>query len=67
MCHCFMAVAPPRPANGLLSLLALKLLNKERLSPIHDFNFEEATGLFARPCLIRGSERLFASPMPQLG
>lgn len=36
------------PAHGaLLSLLALKLLDKERRSHISDFNFEEATGLFA--------------------
>lgn len=36
------------PANSaLLSLLALKLLDKERRSHINDFNFEEALGLFA--------------------
>jgi len=36
------------PAHcGLLSLLALKLLDKERRSHISDFNFEEAAGLFA--------------------
>jgi hypothetical protein len=36
------------PAHGaLLSLLALKLLDKERRSHIDDFNCEEALGLFA--------------------
>lgn len=36
------------PADAaLLSLLTLKLLDKERLSHIDDFNFEEALGLFA--------------------
>ncbi len=36
------------PADAaLLSLLALKLLDKERHSHIDDFNFEEALGLFA--------------------
>jgi hypothetical protein len=36
------------PADAaLLSLLTLKLLDKERRSHIDDFNFEEATGLFA--------------------
>src|SRR5262249_23806500 len=36
------------PAHGaLLSLLALKLLDKERHSHIDDFNCEEALGLFA--------------------
>jgi hypothetical protein len=36
------------PATGaLLSLLALKLLDKERRSRINDFNFDEALGLFA--------------------
>jgi hypothetical protein len=36
------------PATGaLLSLLALKLLDKERKSHIDDFNFDEALGLFA--------------------
>ncbi len=36
------------PADAaLLSLLALKLLDKERRSHIDDFNFEEASGLFA--------------------
>ena len=36
------------PATGaLLSLLALKLLDKERRSHIGDFNFDEALGLFA--------------------
>jgi len=34
-------------ANALLSLLTLKLLDKERLSHIDDFNCEEALGLFA--------------------
>jgi hypothetical protein len=34
-------------ANALLSLLALKLLHKERLSHIDDFNCDEALGLFA--------------------
>lgn len=33
--------------SALLSLLALKLLDKERKSHISDFNFEEALGLFA--------------------
>jgi hypothetical protein len=33
--------------SALLSLLALKLLDKERRSHINDFNFEEAVGLFA--------------------
>ncbi len=33
--------------NALLSLLALKLLDKERRSHISDFNFDEALGLFA--------------------
>lgn len=32
---------------ALLSLLALKLLDKERRSHINDFNFDEALGLFA--------------------
>lgn len=36
------------PADAaLLSLLALKLLDKERKSHIDDFNFDEALGLFA--------------------
>ena len=36
------------PATGaLLSLLALKLLDKERRSHIDDFNCDEALGLFA--------------------
>jgi hypothetical protein len=36
------------PASGaLLSLLTLKLLDKERRSHISDFNFDEALGLFA--------------------
>jgi hypothetical protein len=36
------------PADAaLLSLLALKLLDKERRSHISDFNFDEALGLFA--------------------
>lgn len=34
-------------ANALLSLLTLKLLDKERRSHINDFNFDEALGLFA--------------------
>jgi hypothetical protein len=34
-------------AAALLSLLALKLLDKERRSHINDFNFDEALGLFA--------------------
>jgi hypothetical protein len=33
-------------AGALLSLLALKLLDKERKSHISDFNFDEALGLF---------------------
>jgi hypothetical protein len=33
--------------NALLSLLALKLLDKERHSHIDDFNFDEALGLCA--------------------
>jgi hypothetical protein len=36
----------PAP-SALLSLLALKLLDKERRSHIDDFNFDEALGLFA--------------------
>jgi hypothetical protein len=36
----------PAPC-ALLSLLALKLLDKERRSHIDDFNFDEAVGLFA--------------------
>jgi hypothetical protein len=36
----------PAPA-ALLSLLSLKLLDKERRSHIGDFNFDEALGLFA--------------------
>jgi hypothetical protein len=36
----------PAPA-ALLSLLVLKLLDKERRSHISDFNFDEALGLFA--------------------
>jgi hypothetical protein len=32
--------------SALLSLLALKLLDKERTSHIDDFNFDEALGLF---------------------
>jgi hypothetical protein len=35
------------PTSALLSLLALKLLDKERRSHISDFNFDEALGLFA--------------------
>jgi hypothetical protein len=34
-------------ARALLSLLILKLLDKERRSHINDFNFDEALGLFA--------------------
>ncbi|MDA1015107.1 MAG: hypothetical protein O3A00_11730 [Planctomycetota bacterium] len=34
-------------ANALMSLLTLKLLDKERLSHIDDFNCDEAVGLFA--------------------
>ena len=34
-------------ANAMLSLLALKLLDKERLSHIDDFNCDEALGMFA--------------------
>ena len=34
-------------ANALLSLLVLKLIDKERLSHIDDFNCDEALGLFA--------------------
>lgn len=34
-------------ASALLSLLALKFLDKERRSHIDDFNFDEALGLFA--------------------
>ena len=33
--------------SAWLSLLALKLLDKERRSHISDFNFDEALGLFA--------------------
>jgi hypothetical protein len=36
----------PAP-SALLSLLSLKLLDKERRSHINDFNFDEALGLFA--------------------
>jgi hypothetical protein len=36
----------PAP-SALLSLLALKVLDKERRSHINDFNFDEALGLFA--------------------
>ena len=36
----------PAP-SALLSLLTLKLLDKERRSHISDFNFDEALGLFA--------------------
>jgi hypothetical protein len=36
----------PAP-SALLSLLALKLLDKERRSHIDDFNCDEALGLFA--------------------
>jgi hypothetical protein len=39
------AMIPARAA--LLSLLALKLLDKERRSHVNDFNFDEALGLFA--------------------
>ena len=35
------------PASALLSLLVLKLLDKERRSHIDDFNSDEALGLFA--------------------
>jgi len=35
------------PANALLSLLTLKLLDKERLSHMDDFNCDEVLGLFA--------------------
>jgi hypothetical protein len=34
-------------SSALLSLLALKLLDKERRTPINDLNFDEAIGLFA--------------------
>src|SRR5215467_9642229 len=34
------------PTSALLSLLALKLLDKERRSHIDGFNFDEALGLF---------------------
>lgn len=34
-------------ATALLSLLTLKLIDKERLSHIDDFNSDEALGLFA--------------------
>src|SRR6476646_7044539 len=34
-------------ASALLTLLSLKLLDKERKSHIDDFNFDEALGLFA--------------------
>ena len=34
-------------ANALLSLLTLKLIDKQRLSHIDDFNCDEALGLFA--------------------
>jgi hypothetical protein len=34
-------------ASALLSLLTLKLLDKERHSHIDDFNFDPALGLFA--------------------
>ena len=34
-------------ASALLSLLTLKLLDKERRSHMNDFNFDEALGLFA--------------------
>lgn len=34
-------------ANALMSLLVLKLLDKERLSHIDDFNCDEALGMFA--------------------
>jgi len=33
--------------NYFLSFLALKLLDKERLSHVDDFSFDEGTGLFA--------------------
>jgi len=33
--------------SALLSLLVLKLLDKERRSHINDFNFDEAVGWFA--------------------
>src|SRR5262249_35866140 len=33
--------------SAVLSLLVLKLLDKERRSHINDFNFDEAVGLFA--------------------
>ena len=33
--------------SSLLTLLTLKLLDKERLSHINDFNFDEALGFFA--------------------
>ncbi len=40
--------SPMVPAvSALLSLLALKLLDKERRSHVNDFNFDEALGLFA--------------------
>ena len=35
------------PVSALLSLLLLKLLDKERKSHVNDFNFDEALGLFA--------------------
>ena len=37
----------PCPERALLSLLALKLLDKERRSHIDDFNTDEVLGLFA--------------------
>jgi hypothetical protein len=40
--------SPMIPAtSALLSLLSLKLLDKERRRHINDFNFDEAVGLFA--------------------
>jgi len=35
------------PGSALLALRALKLLDKERRSPLEDFNFDESLGLFA--------------------
>jgi len=35
------------PTSALLSLLLLKLLDKERHSHVNDFNFDHALGLFA--------------------
>jgi hypothetical protein len=48
-------------AAALLSLLARKLLDKERRSHVNDFSFDEALGLFAGPNVLPKKSFLAAS------